>query len=69
MDNFKTYIRYKLVLHYSQEEHNLDLETEDKIGKAVTNFLKHYYFHIKQPIIIYNSHNAYKNADAWKLNF
>ena len=48
-----------------------------KISQAVPNFLKHFYFHIKQPIIIYNSHNAYKNADgnskfkitAWKLTF
>ena len=48
-----------------------------KIGQTVLNFLKHYYFYIKQPIIIYNSHNAYKNADgnskfkimAWKLTF
>ena len=47
----------------------MNLETEGKISKAVPNFLKHYYFHIKQPIIIYNSHNPYKNADAWKLTF
>ena len=35
-----TYIRCKLVLLYSEEEPNLNLETEDKIN----NFLKHYYF-------------------------
>ena len=35
-----TYIRCKLVLLYSEEEPNLNLETEGKIN----NFLKHYYF-------------------------
>ena len=58
----------------------MNLEIKGKISKAVPNFLKHYYFHIKQPIVIYNSHNAYKNADgnsefnitklnAWKVTF
>ena len=39
-----TYIRYKLVLLYSSEEQNFNLETEDKISQAVPNFLKHYCF-------------------------
>ena len=39
-----TYIRYKLVLLYSEEQPNLNLETEGKISQAVTNFLKHCYF-------------------------
>ena len=30
----------------------MNLETEGKISQAVPNFLKHYYFHIKQPIFL-----------------
>ena len=46
----------------------MNLETEGKISQDAPNFLKHYYFHIKQLIISYNSHNVYKNVHGnWKF--
>ena len=53
-------------------------ETKGKISQAVPNFLKHYYFHLKQPIFLIA--HTYKNAggnskfnitklNAWKLTF